>query len=66
MDDIVCAPHAHFDPYVNYISGYCGGLSLGKWHDLPGHLAELMEDKLPSIVSILTAGGPYSLYEYAS
>ena len=26
--------HNHFDNYGNYMPGYCGGISLGSWHDL--------------------------------
>lgn len=26
--------HNHFDNYGNFIPGYCGGLSLGDWHDM--------------------------------
>ncbi|UCH50426.1 MAG: 4Fe-4S cluster-binding domain-containing protein [Chloroflexota bacterium] len=26
--------HNHFDNYGNWIPGYCGGISLGNWHDL--------------------------------
>ena len=26
--------HNHFDNYGNWLPGYCGGISLGNWHDL--------------------------------
>ena len=26
--------HNHFDNYGNFIPGYCGGLSLGDWHEM--------------------------------
>jgi len=38
--DIPCQPpflrdwHNHFDNYGNFVPGYCGGISLGSWHDL--------------------------------
>ena len=31
--------HNHFDNYGNFMPGYCGGISLGDWHDL-GKLVE--------------------------
>jgi hypothetical protein len=37
---ITCLPeflrswHNHFDNYGNFMPGFCGGLSLGSWHDL--------------------------------
>lgn len=65
QDEIVFASHAQLDPYGNYLAGNCGGISLGNWHDFPGLLNELMENELPPIVSILTIGGPYRLYQYA-
>jgi hypothetical protein len=65
-EDILYASHSHFDLYGNFISGFCGGLSSGSWHDFPGILTELQNYNLPPIMSILVAGGPYKLFEFAS
>jgi hypothetical protein len=38
--DVPCQPpflrdwHNHFDNYGNFVPGFCGGISLGSWHDL--------------------------------
>jgi hypothetical protein len=38
--DVPCRPtflrawHNHFDNYGNFVPGYCGGVSLGDWHNL--------------------------------
>jgi hypothetical protein len=65
-EDILYASHSHFDLYGNYISGFCGGLSLGNWHDLSDLLVELKNNEFPKIVRILIDGGPYKLFEFAS
>lgn len=66
QNDIVFASRLHLDLYGNLLPGNCGGISLGNWHDFPDLMVELKKNKLPPIVSILTTGGPYSLYHFAS
>jgi hypothetical protein len=64
--EILYAPHSHFDLYGNYISGFCGGLSVGDWHNLPELLAEYRGERFPPLVALLVESGPYGLYELAS
>lgn len=63
--DILYAHHSHFDLYGNYISGFCGGLSIGDWHDLPRLLAEFQAGRYPSLIQVLIETGPYGLFEMA-
>ena len=32
--------HNHFDNYGNYLPGYCGGISLGNWHNLNSFITD--------------------------
>jgi hypothetical protein len=65
-EDILYAPHSHLDLYGNYISGFCGGLSTGNWHEFPDLLIDLKNNDLPQIINILVEGGPYKLFNFAS
>lgn len=63
--DILYAHHSHFDLYGNFISGFCGGLTVGDWHDLPQLLADFQARQYPPLIEALIARGPYGLYEFA-
>jgi hypothetical protein len=63
--DILYAHHSHLDLYGNYISGFCGGLSVGDWHDLPQLRLDFSEGRYPALVEILVERGPYGLLELA-
>jgi hypothetical protein len=63
--DILHAHHSHLDLYGNYVSGFCGGLSIGDWHHLPQLLADFDEGRYPPLVQILVERGPYGLLELA-
>jgi hypothetical protein len=63
--DILYAHHSHFDLYGNYISGFCGGLTVGDWHDLPMLLDRFQSSDYPELISILIDGGPFGLFTYA-
>ena len=57
--------HNHFDNYGNWMPGYCGGISLGSWHELD----ELLEcgvdlDGHP-ILGFLAAGDMRGLLRFA-
>jgi hypothetical protein len=34
LPDFLRSWHNHFDNYGNFMPGFCGGISLGNWHDL--------------------------------
>jgi hypothetical protein len=63
--EVLYAQHSHFDLYGNLIPGFCGGLSLGDWHDLPFLLARYQREDFPTIIAILAEYGPYGLFEAA-
>lgn len=63
--DILFAHHSHFDLYGNFICGFCGGLTVGDWHDLPQLLQDLRAGHYPPLIEVLVARGPYGLCELA-
>jgi hypothetical protein len=63
--DILYAQHSHLDLYGNYISGFCGGLSVGDWHDLPQLRLDFGQGRYPPLVEVLVERGPYGLLELA-
>lgn len=63
--DLLHAHHSHFDLYGNFIAGFCGGLRLGSWRDLPGIIASTQLDQASPLIKLLVEGGPYRLYEWA-
>lgn len=64
-NEILFAHHSHFDLYGNYISGFCGGLSIGPWRSLPVLINQFMGGKYPTLIEILIQSGPHGLLEYA-
>jgi hypothetical protein len=63
--EIVHAHHSHFDLYGNYISWFCGGLTVGGWHSLPRILDDFRNRRFPPLVDILVHSGPFGLLEMA-
>jgi hypothetical protein len=53
------------DLYGNFIPGFCGGISLGDWHDLPALQRRAAEGCLPQIAQLLMDSGSYGLYQFA-
>jgi hypothetical protein len=64
--EILHAHHSHFDLYGNYISWFCGGLSVGPWRELPRVLTDYEAGNFPPIIDTLIASGPYGLLQRAS
>lgn len=63
--EILYAHHSHFDLYGNYISGFCGGLTVGSWHSLPQLLDDYRSRRYPPLVETLIVDGPYALCGFA-
>jgi hypothetical protein len=63
--ELLFAPHSHFDLYGNFIPGFCGGLTVGSWRELPMVLARYQRHDFPTIIGILAEYGPYGLFEAA-
>jgi len=51
--DLTRAWHAHIDNYGNYITGYCGGISLGDARDLSSICSGIDLDELPILNALL-------------
>jgi hypothetical protein len=66
LQEILFAHHSHFDLYGNYISWFCGGLSVGNWRDLPTLLTEYSAGDFPPLIERLVASGPFGLFRYAA
>lgn len=64
-NEILLAPHSHVDLYGNYISGFCGGLSIGSWRNLPQLTAEYQSGHFSPLIALLVKSGPYGLFEMA-
>ena len=56
--------HVHVDNYCNYISGYCGGISLGDARDLDSICQGIELDDLPIIAKLVSPGGIEQLYRF--
>ena len=63
--EILVAHHSHFDLYGNFISGFCGGLTVGDWHDLPVLLRDFQAGHYPSLIARLIEAGPVGLLDFA-
>ncbi|TET55279.1 MAG: radical SAM protein [Anaerolineales bacterium] len=63
--EVLHAHHSHFDLYGNYISGFCGGLTVGSWQQIGAVSAEFRAGRHPPLVETLVQGGPHALYEFA-
>ena len=63
--EILYAHHSHFDLYGHFISGFCGGLTVGAWKDLPGVLSDFSAGRYPALIDLLIRSGPYGLAELA-
>jgi hypothetical protein len=65
MGEILYAHHSHFDLYGHFISGFCGGLTVGSWHELPVLLDRFEGAVYPALIRILIESGPYGLMRLA-
>jgi hypothetical protein len=63
--ELLYAHHSHFDLYGNFIPAFCGGLSLGDWHDLPQLIANYEAQNYPPVIETLIEAGPFGLFERA-
>jgi len=57
--------HNHFDNYGNYLPGYCGGISLGKWQNLDRLLQEGIDPQRHPILGFLANQDFKGLLRYA-
>ncbi|MBI9045310.1 MAG: hypothetical protein JEZ06_12545 [Anaerolineaceae bacterium] len=64
-NEILFSSHSHFDLYGNFIPGFCGGLSLGDWHELSELVTNYQNGELPELINLLIQNGPFGLFELA-
>ncbi len=57
--------HNHFDNYGNLLPGYCGGISLGDWHNLEILLKEGIDLEKRPILKFLIKGDMQGLFYFA-
>jgi hypothetical protein len=57
--------HNHFDNYGNFIPGYCGGISLGRWQDLDELISEGIELEEHPVLKFLIAEDMQGLLNFA-
>jgi hypothetical protein len=57
--------HNHFDNYGNFMPGFCGGISLGSWHELEELLAEGIDLDERPVLGFLIAGDMKGLFQFA-
>jgi hypothetical protein len=57
--------HNHFDNYGNLMPGYCGGISLGHWHELDQLTEEGIDLEKHPVLSFLIAEDIQELFRFA-
>jgi hypothetical protein len=57
--------HNHFDNYGNVMPGYCGGISLGHWHDLDRLMSEGIDLGRHPALKFLCAEDLQGLFHFA-
>ena len=65
LEELAFAPHSHLDLYGNFVPSFCGGISLGDWHDLPGLVGRFRQERVSRLVRVLMDSGPYGLFQLA-
>ncbi|MBN1304145.1 MAG: hypothetical protein JXA13_06885 [Anaerolineales bacterium] len=63
--ELLYAAHSHFDLYGNYIPGFCGGLSVGDWRELPDIREKACAEDGPALIGLLLRSGPYGIFRLA-
>ncbi|MCB2210364.1 radical SAM protein [bacterium] len=64
-EELAYAQHSHLDLYGNVVPAFCGGLSLGDWHDLPRLVGDVRRGRVTRLTAILMDEGPFGLYQLA-
>ena len=66
QEELLYATHSHFDCYGNYVSGFCAGITLGKWKDFLTIADAYRQAEYPELIRMLIERGPFALFELAS
>ncbi len=62
---LIRAWHNHFDNYGNFMPGFCGGISLGRWRDLDRLVKEGVDLDERPVLGFLVAGDMEGLFRFA-
>lgn len=65
MEELTRPWHIHVDNYCNYITGYCGGISLGDARNLDAMLSGIDLDDHPILKMLISEKGIEQLYRFA-
>jgi hypothetical protein len=65
MPPVLRSWHNHYDNYGSFMAGYCGGVSLGDWHDLDTLLAEGIDSEARPVLALLVSDDLPGLLEFA-
>jgi hypothetical protein len=57
--------HNHFDNYGNFMPGYCGGISLGNWHDLDKLIEKGIDLATVPVLNFIITDDFEGLFDYA-
>jgi hypothetical protein len=57
--------HIHVDNYCNYMTGYCGGISLGDARNLDSICQGIELDDHPVIANLVSSGGIGKLFQFS-
>lgn len=63
--EVLYAQHSHLDLYGNFIPSFCGGLSLGDWHDLLNVVGAYQAGNYAPLFARLIEAGSFGLYTWA-
>lgn len=66
LEELAFGAHSHLDLYGNFIPSFCGGISLGDWHELPELVRDFRRDRMGVLVRLMMESGAYGLYQTAS
>ena len=63
--EIVYPHRAQLDLYGNIIPSYCGGLTPGRWENIPQLREDFKMDGFSPLIAILVDSGPFGLFTFA-
>jgi hypothetical protein len=66
QSELAYAGHSHLDLYGNFVPAFCGGISLGDWHDLDQVVADFRAGEVSTMIATLLEAGPFGLYRQAA
>ena len=64
--ELLYAPHSHFDLHGNFVPGFCGGITVGSWRELPELTERFSQGDYPPLTEILVEQGPFGLAQLAA